>query len=99
MEIKELEFSQRSLFEINSIADYIGNKWSEKSKIKFLTLLNKSFDWIQNNPELFPVSKYEGLRKCVVSKQTSVFFMIEKNIIYIVSVFDTRQNPNKIKEN
>jgi plasmid stabilization system protein ParE len=98
MEIKELEFSQRSLFEINIIADYIENKWSEKSKIKFLNILNKNFNHIQKNPELFPVSEFEKLRKCVVSKQTSIFFIIEKNKIYIVSVFDTRQNPVKIKE-
>lgn len=98
MEIKELKFSQRSLCEINSIAEYIEFKWSEKSKLKFLTLLNRSFNLIQLNPEMFPISEFEELRKCVVSKQTSVFFMIDKNKIYIVSVFDTRQNPNKIKE-
>ena len=59
---------------------------------------NKNFNHIQKNPELFPVSEFEKLRKCVVSKQTSIFFIIEKNKIYIVSVFDTRQNPVKIKE-
>ena len=86
------------MFEINFIADFIENKWSEKSKIKFLHLLNENFNRIQKNPELFPISVFEELRKCVVSKQTSIFFLIEKNKIYIVSVFDTRQNPNKIKE-
>ena len=96
--MRKLEFSNRSLKEIRIIVDYLNSKWSEKTSKKFLNKLKENIDLIQINPELFPISEFEELRKCVVSKQTSVFFIIEKNKIYIVSVFDTRQNPNKIKE-
>jgi plasmid stabilization system protein ParE len=96
--MRKLEFSNRSLKEIRIIVDYLNSKWSEKTSKKFLNKLKENIDLIQINPELFPVSEFEELRKCVVSKQTTVFFIIEKNKIYIVSVFDTRQNPNKIKE-
>jgi plasmid stabilization system protein ParE len=96
--MRKLQFSNRSLKEIRIIEDYLNSKWSEKTSKKFLNKLKENIDLIQINPELFPVSEFEELRKCVVSKQTTVFFIIEKNKIYIVSVFDTRQNPNKIKE-
>ena len=96
--MRKLEFSNRSLKEIRIIVDYLNSKWSEKTSKKFLNKLKENIDLIKLNPELFPISECEELRKCVVSKQTSVFFIIEKNKIYIVSVFDTRQNPNKIKE-
>ncbi|MBC5835744.1 type II toxin-antitoxin system RelE/ParE family toxin [Flavobacterium sp. F372] len=96
--MRKLEFSNRSLKEIRIIVDYLNSKWSEKTSKKFLNKLKENIDLIQINPELFPVSEFEELRKCVVSKQTTVFFIIEKNKVYIVSVFDTRQNPNKIKE-
>jgi plasmid stabilization system protein ParE len=96
--MRKLEFSNRSLKEIRIIVDYLNSKWSEKTSKKFLNKLKENIDLIQINPELFPISEFEELRKCVVSKQTTVFFIIEKNKIYIVSVFDTRQNPNKIKE-
>lgn len=96
--MRKLEFSNRSLKEIRFIVDYLNSKWSEKTSKKFLNKLKENIDLIQINPELFPMSEFEELRKCVVSKQTTVFFIIEKNKIYIVSVFDTRQNPNKIKE-
>jgi hypothetical protein len=33
----------------------------------------------------------------VVAKQTTVFYQIRKDNIVVVSVFDTRQNPKKIK--
>ncbi|WP_329807152.1 type II toxin-antitoxin system RelE/ParE family toxin [Flavobacterium facile] len=96
--MRKLQFSNRSLKEIKNIVEYLNSKWSEKTSKKFLNKLKENIDLIQINPELFPISEFEELRKCVVSKQTTVFFIIEKNKIYIVSVFDTRQNPNKIKE-
>lgn len=96
--MRKLEFSERSLKEIRNTVDYLKVKWSERISDNFLKELKRNIDLIQINPELFPISEFEGLRKCVVSKQTSVFFIIKNNIVYIVSVFDTRQNPNKIKE-
>ena len=97
MEIRELEFSQRSLREIDLIADYIEFKWSLKSKEDFLKLLKKNLDLIESNPKLFQISNYKNLHRCVVSKQTSIYFMFDDYKIKIVSVFDTRQNPNKLK--
>ncbi|WP_396217091.1 type II toxin-antitoxin system RelE/ParE family toxin [Flavobacterium sp.] len=96
--MRKLEFSDRSLKEIKNIVAYLNLKWSERISDNFLKELKRNIDLIQVNPELFPVSEFEGLRKCVVSKQTSVFFIIKNDTIYIVSVLDTRQNPNKIKE-
>jgi plasmid stabilization system protein ParE len=96
--MRKLQFSNRSLKEIKNIVEYLNSKWSERTSKKFLNKLKENIDLIQINPELFPISEFEELRKCVVSKQTTVFFIIEKNKVYIVSVFDTRQNPNKIKE-
>lgn len=97
MEIRELEFSQRSLREIDLIAEYIEIKWSIKSKEDFLKLLKKNLDLIESNPKLFQISNYKNLHRCVVSKQTSIYFMFDDYKIKIVSVFDTRQNPNKLK--
>lgn len=94
--MRKLEFSDRSLKEIRNTVDYLKVKWSERISDNFLKELKRNIDLIQINPELFPISEFEGLRKCVVSKQTAVFFIIKNNTIYIVSVFDTRQNPNKI---
>jgi len=33
----------------------------------------------------------------VVSKQTSIFYRFDKEYIKIVTVFDNRMNPNKLK--
>ncbi len=94
--MKELIFTARSLKEIKSISEFILDKWSEKVNLKFLQKLKYNFDLLLIDPEIFPANKYNKLRKCYVSKQTTIFYKTVKNQIVIVSVFDTRQNPNKI---
>ena len=97
--MKQLTFSKKSITDIRKISEYIEVKFSLRIKSVFLEKLRKNFDYIVSSPESFPLSEYENLRKCVVTKQTSIFYKIEGiDKIYIVSVFDTRQNPNKINK-
>lgn len=45
------------------------------------------------------IHKRLKIRKCVVSKHNSIYYREKKDFIEIVNVFDTRQNPNKLKFN
>jgi len=95
--MRELTFSKRSLNDIRVISEYIEAKFSYRIRVVFLEKLQKNLDYIISNPEYFPESEYENLRKCVVTKRTTIFYKIaNQNKISIVSVFDTRQNPKKI---
>lgn len=38
------------------------------------------------------------IREVVISKQTSLFYHFNQKHIVIVAVFDSRQNPNKLKD-
>ena len=97
--MRELTFSKKSINEIREISEYIEAKFSQRIKIEFLEKLQLNLDYIASNPENFQKAEYEDLRKCVVTKQTTIFYKIaSKNKIHIVSVFDTRQNPKKIKK-
>lgn len=95
----ELVFSKRSIKEITKIANYIEEKFSLKDKTNFLNKLHLNFELILSNPETFLKSEKLNLRKCVVTKYTTIFYRVEKNTILIVSVFDTRQNPKRLKDN
>ena len=56
---------------------------------------------ISNFPESCPESKdFKGIFKCVVSKQTTFYYRIvfENDEIEIITVFDSRQNPNNLSE-
>jgi plasmid stabilization system protein ParE len=72
--------------------------WSEKVKSEFIEKFDRSIEIIRAQPEIFPVSKKgKLLRKCVVSKQTIIYYRFNTKQIDIVTIFDTRQNPEKLK--
>ncbi|MDP2069615.1 MAG: type II toxin-antitoxin system RelE/ParE family toxin [Lutibacter sp.] len=77
---------------------YLIENWSVTVKKEFIEKLDSSIFIIQNQPNIFPESKkVKGLRKCVITKQTTLYYRYNSKQINVVTIFDTRQNPKKIK--
>ena len=54
---------------------------------------------ISSQPDSCPKSdKFEGLYKCVVTKQTTFYYRVlhQSNEIEIITIFDTRQSPDQL---
>ncbi len=81
------------------IADYIEIKFSLKDRNKFIDKFEKTLMLIQKNPEIFPKSEInKGQSRCVMTKQTTLYFRYSSVQVRILAVFDTRQSPTKIKK-
>ncbi|MGL2963678.1 type II toxin-antitoxin system RelE/ParE family toxin [Flavobacterium sp. RSB2_4_14] len=81
------------------LTDYLKVKWNDKTKDDFLKKLNKKIEMISKFPESCPETKdFREVYKCVVSKQTTFYYriLLEKEEIEIITVFDTRQNPDSL---
>lgn len=77
---------------------YLLTNWNKKVKSDFVKKLDKSINTIKLHPESFPLSnRNKGLYKCVITKQTTLYYRFNSNRIIIVTIFDTRQNPKKLK--
>ncbi len=84
---------------LKEVLEFIKIRFGKNSSKKFAKKLYKSLDLIIGNPELFPKSKFNNrMRKCVITKQSTVYYTFNNYEIKVLMVFDTRQNPNKIKE-
>ncbi|WP_010182332.1 type II toxin-antitoxin system RelE/ParE family toxin [Aquimarina agarilytica] len=84
---------------LDDLFEYLIDEWSERVKNKFIGKLDKNIELIQANPEIFPKSnKAKGLNRCVITKQITLYFRYNSKRIDIVTVFDTRQNPSKLKK-
>jgi plasmid stabilization system protein ParE len=95
--MKKLVLAQKAEKQLQAIFQYLEAEWSERIRKEVAGKIYKNFELIESNNELFPNSFYNNeLRKCVVSKQTTIFYKIRKKDIVVVSVFDTRQNPSKV---
>ena len=94
----KLVWSDEAINNLRAIIDYLENKWTKNEIKKFSQLLDKRLKLIENNPFLFAESnKSNGLRKSVLSKQTTIYYQVLEYEIRIVTLFDNRQNPNKLK--
>ncbi|MBS7252964.1 type II toxin-antitoxin system RelE/ParE family toxin [Flavobacterium branchiicola] len=88
--------AEKSLFEL---FEYLELKWSQKVKNKFISNLDKVIYLIQIEPEIFPKSELNSkYRKCVLSKQTIIYYKFNSKRVEIIAFFDTRQDPIKIKK-
>jgi len=82
--------------ENDKLTDYLLAEWGVEIAQKVAQLIEDTADRIRRNPEHFPIFiKGKKIRRCVVSPQTSIFFKVNKDEIFIISLFDNRQSPRK----
>lgn len=97
----EVFLSEQAEIKLLQLNNYLLHKWNLKVRDEFIEKLTKKIDQISILPESCPQSKgYEGLYKCVVTKQTTFYYRIlfDKNEIEIITLFDTRQNPDTLNK-
>ncbi len=93
-----LIWSERALEEFDKLQDYLLSEWDEEISKRVLTEIGQTIVRIQNYPEQFPYIKGgKKIRRCVASPQTSIYFQELKDSVVLVSIFDNRQSPRKLK--
>ncbi len=96
--VYEIVFSERASKELTSILEYLEDEWSAKTSIDFTNMLNEKLIHIITNPYLYPPFKNKKqIRRCVVNKQVSAFYRIKNSDIQIITFFDNRSNPKKLR--
>ena len=96
---RKVVLSKRASLKLEELLEYLESEWSVKTKVDFVNKLDKKLNLIKSNPECSPQSNFiKGLRKCVVTKQTTIYYKYDKFKVYIVTLFDNRQDPRRLKK-
>jgi len=96
---RKVVISKTAERKLQKLFDYLIAEWSAKVKSDFVEKLDSSIEVIRNQPEIFPESKKgKNLRKCVITKQTTLYYRFNSKQINIVTIFDTRQNPDRLNK-
>ena len=94
---RKVVISKTAEKKLEKLFEYLVKEWSIKVKKDFVEKLDSSIEMIKNQPEIFPESKKgKNLRRCVITKQTTLYYRFNSKRINIVTLFDTRQNPNRL---
>jgi plasmid stabilization system protein ParE len=94
----EVIWSGESIRRTDQIILFLSEKWTEKEILNFLLDLKTFEEIVSNFPEIYPKSQIKkNYRRAVINKQTSVIYSIEKDSILVHTLFDNRQDPEKLK--
>lgn len=97
--MRKIVLSKRAANRLEKLLEYLELEWSLKVKNDFIKKLDKSLKQIQRFPESCQQTGFvTGLHMLVVTKQTSLFYRFDPKTITIVTLFDNRMNPDKLKE-
>lgn len=94
----EIIWSPRAIADFENTINYLEKNWSEKTAREYADTLSKVILILSKMPYLYPkISKRKNIRKCLVVKQNAMYFRVKKKTVTILAIFDTRQNPKKLK--
>lgn len=93
-----LQWSDQALADLKNIINYLTENWTQREIQNFARRLDKRLNLIVANPELFPkTSRRKHVRKSVLTKHTVIYYENRDRVVTIVTLFDPRQNPKKLR--
>ena len=91
-------WSDEAFKNLQHIVAYLENFWTAKEIRKFAKLLDRQLVLIKKHPTLFPFSNNSiHIRKSVLTKHTTLYYKVIDTEIHLVTLFDSRQSPEKLK--
>ncbi|OAB28988.1 Plasmid stabilization system protein ParE [Flavobacterium fryxellicola] len=94
---KSIKWSSFADKDLAKLLEYLDSKWNKSVCLKFINHLDSCITLIQQNPKQFPVINNElQIRKCVITKQNSLYYRETDTRIEILRLYDTRQNPENL---
>lgn len=85
--------------QFTDIVEYIQLNFGSLSKQNFVLKTERLVEFISRNPQLFPISRYKNnVRRCVLSKQTSMYYSFNDEVLTILSFFSNYQDPSSLSK-
>lgn len=96
---KTIIISPQAKEDLNNILLYLSQNWNQKVVDDFLQKLEIFYYLVSINPRLFGYfNKQKNIRKYAITKQNIIYYRNKKTEVQIITVFDVRQHPSKLKK-
>jgi len=95
---KPIIWAPLSEFDLENILDYLQKEWNQEVIIMFLDKIENLMQQISINPKQFPlINAKRKIRKCVITRHNTLFYREKKDFVEVLRIFDTRQDPKRLK--
>jgi plasmid stabilization system protein ParE len=94
----KIRWTEEATTNLENIIIYLETNWTSKELKKFFQKLEKQLLLLSLFPEAYPVSlTKKRIHRCVLTKNLTIYYTIEDDSLVLLSIFDTRQHPSKVK--
>ncbi len=94
----KIEYSRLANDQLINILNYLNKNWGVKTADDFEVKFLKKIGHLIINPNLGrPAFKKSSVRCINLTKHNKLYYSIRKETIFLISIFDNRQNPSKNK--
>jgi plasmid stabilization system protein ParE len=96
--LREIIWSPLAEKDLGNILEYLSENWNQRVITRFLNKIDIATNQIAKVPNQYPIiNRNLQVRKCVVTKQNTLFYREIEKRIEILRLYDTRQDPKKLK--
>lgn len=96
---KEVILTPIAVADFENVMDYLTHNWGIKVTNNFIRRFDKVIGFLTESPGMFPFfDKRKRIQRCVVTKHNILYFIDSADSVKIITVFDTRQNPEKLEK-
>ncbi len=94
----KIDWTNNALSELKETYQYLEENWTEKELKNLSHAIEKTLKLISHNPNLYPLSDKQNIRRAVIKKLNTLYYRITTDErIEILSFFSNRKNPDKRK--
>ena len=94
--MKKVIWSPTARKSLKRTSNFVSELWNEQVKTEFLNQLNFRIEQIQRNPELAPTFGDSEVRKLVIHKSVSLFYLKLPEHLRLLLIWDSRQDPARL---
>ncbi len=95
--MRRVEWSLEARYNLSAIMGYLESEWTEKEVRHFSERLEKQLLSICESPEMYKKSlRKTGLWECQITSHNTLVYSYDDATLYVVTIFDNRQNPEKL---
>jgi plasmid stabilization system protein ParE len=94
----KIEWTDDALEDMRKVLEYLVNHWSYKTADEFEEITLSRLDTLADSPLIgITSSANKAVRSILLTKHNKLYYQISENLIIVLNIFDTRQNPSKNK--
>ena len=96
--MKEVQWTETARSTLQETSDFILDLWNADVNEEFVEQIDYRITQLQNNPELAPAFENTQIRKLIIHRTVSLFYVNTPQFIKILVIWDNRQDADRLLE-